>query len=94
MVMFMEFSFDIFTYVSLFSMFVVAMTCYVTRQVNYPISIQRLVPYDANVCMKTSDAYRYMSLHVRFVTFQQRKIPIDERSYASDEEGRTLLVCL
>ncbi|MCG3083583.1 MULTISPECIES: hypothetical protein [Anoxybacillus] len=94
MVMFMEFSFDVFTYVSLFSMFVVAMTCYVKRQANYPVTIQRFVTYDMNGCKKMSDAYTYTPLHIRFVTFQQRKIPINEQSYASDEEGRMLLVCL
>lgn len=30
--MFIEFPLDLFTYVSLFSVFIVVMTCYVTRQ--------------------------------------------------------------
>ncbi|CUA80377.1 hypothetical protein Ga0061060_10956 [Anoxybacillus suryakundensis] len=92
--MFIEFSFDMFTYVSLLSVFVVAMTCYVTRQANHVIFVERFVAYGEDGCAKLNDAYRHMPFHTRFIMFQQRKIPINERSHASDEEGRTLLVCL
>ncbi|MBB5356090.1 hypothetical protein HNR43_002070 [Anoxybacillus mongoliensis] len=94
MSMFIEFSFDMFTYVSLLSVFVVAMTCYVTRQANHVIFVERFVAYDENGCAKKpSDAYRHILFHTRFIMFQQRKIPTNERSHASDEEGRLLLVC-
>ncbi|ASA96065.1 MULTISPECIES: hypothetical protein [Anoxybacillus] len=91
--MFIEFPLDLFTYVSLFSVFIVAMTCYVTRQAKHPFFVQRFIAHDASDVVMASDMYD-MPLCMRFVTFRQRKIPINEQSHASDEEGRWLLVCL
>lgn len=84
MVMFMEFSFDVFTYVSLFSMFVVAMTCYVKRQANYPVTIQRFVTYDMNGCKKMSDAYTYTPLHILNDIYFNAFISICHNNRSSD----------